>query len=202
LLPTAHADQARLSFDQAWVKIQHLNPTLSAARSSVEASRSATTQAGTRLNPELSVEAENFGGSGPNSGWDAAETTLLLNQSVETGGKRRTRIAEARAETDLSLAEQKTCQLELWHTLVERYVEALKAGEQEMISVDTLRLARERFLLVSQRVQAGKVPPLEASRAVLTPFRKQASPIPESHSSRPRRLSSGHTLNSPPGTPP
>jgi cobalt-zinc-cadmium efflux system outer membrane protein len=165
LLPMTHADEASLSFDQAWEKIQHLNPTLSAARSSVEASRSAATQADTQLNPELSVEAENFGGSGPNSGWDATETTLLINQPVETGGKRRARIAEARAGTDLSRVEQKTCQLELWHTLMERYVEALQAGEQEAIAGDNLRLTGERYRLISQRVQAGKAPPLEASRA-------------------------------------
>jgi cobalt-zinc-cadmium efflux system outer membrane protein len=165
-LPSAtKANDATLSFEQAWEKIQRLNPTLSAAQYNVEASQSAATQAGTRLNPELSVEAENFGGSGPNSGWDSAETTLLINQPVETGGKRGIRAAEARAGTALSLAEQNTCRLELWQTLVGRYVEALQARDQEAIAGENLRLAGERYRLVSKRVQAGKVPPLEASRA-------------------------------------
>lgn len=163
--PLAESSTASLSFAHAWEQIQQHNPVLSAARSHVEAAGSATTKANTRPNPELSLEAENFGGSGPASGWDAAETTLLIHQPVETGGKRRARTAEAEAGKELSLAESEGCRLDLWVAFVDRYAEALQAREQEAIAEDNLRLIHELFLLVSQRVQAGKVAPLEASRA-------------------------------------
>jgi cobalt-zinc-cadmium efflux system outer membrane protein len=165
-LATMSSDRS-LSFDQAWEQAQQHNPDLAAARSHVEAAESATTQAGTRPNPELSLEAENFGGSGANSGWDSAETTLLISQPVETGGKRRARSAEALAGTALSKSELTACQLDLWYALVVRYAEALQAGEQESLADENVRLTGERYRLVSQRVQAGKVAPLEATRAAV-----------------------------------
>lgn len=154
-----------LSFEEAWQQALGNNPVLSAAQSQVDAWQVATRQAGTRPNPELALESENFGGSGSTRGWDSAETTLLLNQPLETGGKRRTRSALARAEQDLSLAELETCRLDLWKSLVERYVDALQATELESLAGELVRLSGERLTLVSQRVQAGKVPPQEASRA-------------------------------------
>jgi cobalt-zinc-cadmium efflux system outer membrane protein len=163
--PSAKSGNTSLSFDQAWQQALSQNPVLSAAQSRIDAEEGAAQQAGTRPNPELSLEAENFAGSGPNSGWDSAETTLLLSQAVETGGKRRNRAALAQAEKELSLAEREACRLDLWKSLVEHYVEALEAAELEAIAGDTVRLSGERLLLVSQRVQAGKVPPQEASRA-------------------------------------
>lgn len=163
--PSAKSGDTTLSFDQAWQQALSQNPVLSAAQSRVDAEEGAAQQAGTRPNPELSLEAENFAGSGPNSGWDAAETTLLLSQPFETGAKRRHRTTTAQAEKDLSLAEQDACRLDLWKSLVEHYVEALEAAELEAVAGDIVRLSGERLRLVSQRVQAGKVPPQEASRA-------------------------------------
>lgn len=163
--PSSKSGKITLSFEQAWQQALSHNPDLSAAQSHVDAADSATVQAGTRPNPGLSLEAENFGGSGPNSGWDSAETTLLLSQPVETGGKRQARTTLARAGKDLSLAELESTRLDLWQTLVEHYVDALQAAELEAMARDTVRLAGDRYRLVSQRVQAGKVAPLESSRA-------------------------------------
>ena len=163
--PASNSNQTTLSFEQAWQQALSHNPDFSAAQSQVDAANSATAQAGARPNPGLSLEAENFGGSGPNSGWNSAETTLLLSQPVETGGKRQARTTLARAGKDLSLAELESTRLDLWQTLVDHYVDALQAGELEAIARDTVRLAGDRYRLVSQRVLAGKVAPLESSKA-------------------------------------
>ncbi|WP_264830118.1 TolC family protein, partial [Klebsiella aerogenes] len=45
----------------------------------------------------MSVQAENIAGSAPYSRFDAAETTLQINQPFELGGKRFARIAAGEA---------------------------------------------------------------------------------------------------------
>ena len=54
-------------------------------------------QARARSNPSVSVQAENIAGSAPYSRFDAAETTLQINQPFELGGKRFARIAAGEA---------------------------------------------------------------------------------------------------------
>ncbi|HTK34701.1 MAG TPA: hypothetical protein VL358_05355 [Caulobacteraceae bacterium] len=51
-----------------------------------------------RPNPTLGLEIENFAGTGPFGGLRGAETTASVEQTIETGGKRRARIATGEAE--------------------------------------------------------------------------------------------------------
>ena len=55
-------------------------------------------QAAVLPNPTVSFEVENFSGSGPFRGTNAAESTAQVGQLVELGGKRSARIGAARAE--------------------------------------------------------------------------------------------------------
>ena len=50
-------------------------------------------QAEARPNPTVNLYTENVGGSGPYSGFGRAETTLQVNQPIEIGGKRGSRVA-------------------------------------------------------------------------------------------------------------
>lgn len=161
----AESTNATLSFAQAWLQLEQNNPDLSAVRAQANATKGAILKAATRRNPELSMEVENFAGSGRNSGWDAAETTLTLQQPLETGGKRRARTAEARAGNRFSQAELECFRLGLRLTLVERFTDALKAAELEQLAEDNARLATARAHLVARRVEAGKAAPPDASRA-------------------------------------
>lgn len=53
-------------------------------------------------NPEISIDAENFEGSGPYKGFDGIEVTLRLSQLVELGGKRIKRVKAAALEKDIA----------------------------------------------------------------------------------------------------
>src|SRR5689334_20542601 len=64
------------------------NPELAASRYELNAAQARIVQAGKRLNPELTLELENFAGGGANQGTDSLETTLSFSQVVELGGKR------------------------------------------------------------------------------------------------------------------
>jgi len=55
-------------------------------------------QAGLLPNPSIGLELENFAGSGAVSGTRALETTLVLSQLVELGGKRSRRVGVVAGE--------------------------------------------------------------------------------------------------------
>ena len=62
-------------------------------------------QAGRRLNPAISLETENFAGSGGFQGFDSYETTLAFEQTVRLGGKRRLSERAARADAVRTAAD-------------------------------------------------------------------------------------------------
>ena len=67
-------------------------------RAEVRAAEGRLCQAGARANPELSVEVENFLGTGDFAGVRGVETTVAVNQRLDLGGRRGARSAVARAE--------------------------------------------------------------------------------------------------------
>lgn len=166
-LASAMSGAETFTFLQAWDQVQRLNPDLEAAREGAEAAGSAIQQASVRPNPNLSVEAENFGGTSPDSGWTPAETTLSLCQPIETGGKRLARRREALSAHALAKVDFDARRLELWATLVTTFANALAARENQELAAENARLAHERQRVVSLRVKTGKIAPLESSRAAL-----------------------------------
>jgi cobalt-zinc-cadmium efflux system outer membrane protein len=62
-------------------------------------------QSKARPNPALTVEVEDFAGSGAYGGFDEAQSTISLSQTVELGGKRNRRIEEASAAVDVAESE-------------------------------------------------------------------------------------------------
>ena len=59
------------------------NPQLSARRTGVRAANGRLLQAGARLNPTLSAGVEDFGGSGEKRGFEAGQTTIALEQTLD-----------------------------------------------------------------------------------------------------------------------
>ncbi len=101
-----------LTMEDAIARAELNAPVLQASEAGIESSQRLVEQAGRWGNPSFSVEAENFGGSGSFDGTDAAEYTVLLEQPIELGGKRRARrdlaaadLEEARLLADMALEE-------------------------------------------------------------------------------------------------
>lgn len=71
------------------------NPTYKAALATIDAAEGATLQASLPPNPDAVFEIENFAGEDENEGFDGAELTLGIEQTIEMGGKRsnRTKVA-------------------------------------------------------------------------------------------------------------
>ena len=76
------------------------NPELKAFSLEVRVAEARQLQAGLRPNPELDVEVENVGGTGPLRGFDGAESTIQLSQLIEFGNKaeKRRKIASFERE--------------------------------------------------------------------------------------------------------
>lgn len=141
------------------------NPDLVASRYELTAAQARILQAGLRINPELDLELENFAGSGAVAGTDALETTLSLSQVIELGGKRSLRRSVAEADSDLIAIEQRARQLDVLAEVTRRFIDVVSAQERVSFAAEASKLAQQTLDTTATRVEAGRAPVAEASRA-------------------------------------
>lgn len=143
------------------------NPDLSAVRREWEATAGALTQAGLRPNPEAS-----FGQEDVRNG--RRTSTLQLTVPIERGGKREARIAVAsriRDQAELGIEQYKA---DVRAAVVGSYLDILLANERLKLAQESLALSTSSADAATKRVQAGKVAPVEESRARVAQAAAQA----------------------------
>jgi cobalt-zinc-cadmium efflux system outer membrane protein len=141
------------------------NPELAVFSIEVRVAEARTLQAGLRPNPEVNITAEHFAGSGALRGYDSAETTIQIGQLIELGGKRPKRARVASLERDLAGWDYEAKRADVLAETSKSFVDVLAGQERVALSKELLRLAEQTFETVSARVQAGKVSPVEETRA-------------------------------------
>lgn len=141
------------------------NPSLSGFSAEIRARDAAALQAGLLPNPELGVEMENFGGKDALEGFDGAETTIAFSQLVELGGKRGNRRMVATLDKTLAEWDYQSKKIDVLAATAKAFVEVLIAQEQVALNDELLKLAEQTTTAVSEKVDAGKVSPVEKSRA-------------------------------------
>jgi outer membrane protein, heavy metal efflux system len=144
--------------------IEH-NPELNASRWEERAMEGSVLQAGLLPNPEIEAETENFAGSGPFKGFDAAETTVQLSQLIELGGKRAKRSAYASLGRDLAQWDYQVKHADVVAETTLAFMNVLFAQERLALMQKLLHLADKVLQVTSERVKAGKVSPVEEIRA-------------------------------------
>ena len=156
----ASASPANISttLASAWDKALSANPGLRAAQFGAAATEGAILQAKARPNPELSFTQEDTRSS-------TRTSTVQINQVIELGGKREARVRVAESEKAAANATVFETQAALRHQLVSYFNELLLAQQRVLFASKTHELATQAFDAAQKRVQAGKVAPLEASRA-------------------------------------
>ena len=134
------------------------NATLSASRHERAAADGAYMQADALPNPDVSLLVED-------TRRDMRTTTLLVNQPIELGGKRAARVAaadRARAAADAGVqagsAATRAAVTAAFYTL-------LAAQEQQKLAAESAVLARQVTDSAAKRVKAGRVSPVEETRA-------------------------------------
>src|SRR5262249_29133059 len=148
---------------QALALLQH--PRLAAFGWEVRAGEARTLQASLPPNPELGIEVENFAGSGALRGFQSAEITIHLSQLIELAGKRQKRTRVAALERDLVAWDYEATRIEVLTQVTQAFVEVLSIQQRLRLNLELVRLAEQVLRTAAERVRAGKVSPVEETRA-------------------------------------
>ena len=152
------------------------NPELASFAKEMRALEGATLQAGLLRNPELSVNVENPGNiqklRGDINSQDSVSqevvqqlTTIRIGQLIELGGKRAARVGAARLNEELAAKDYESRRVEIIARVANVFTEVLAGQERLKLAEETRQLAQNVVDTVVLRVQAGKVPPIEETRA-------------------------------------
>ena len=147
-----------LSLGQAHALAYAQNPELAASRLEVEAMAGASQQAQSRPNPEIAYLLED-------TQRQTRTTTLQLNQPIEMGGKRAARMLAAERGHDIATEELAAKRLAIRASVTSAYYDALTAQERVRLAEQAMELAQRASRAAGQRVTAGKVAPIEETKA-------------------------------------
>lgn len=161
----ASAAAEPLTLAQALDRAQTGSPLITAAEAQVRAAEGRARQAGLGRNPEVSVEAENFSGSGPYRAFGGAETTVMVGQTLELGGKRRARAGVAKAEVEAARLKLTLARADLALEVRTTFAEAVAADDRLALARQAEERAQDLARVVGILVDAGREPPLRAMRA-------------------------------------
>lgn len=151
-----------LTLGQALQRVLQNNPELAAFSKEVVAYEGTKLQAGLLRNPEFSIGAESFDSSDPGI---ERFTTFRISQLIELGGKRSARVNVATLGQEMAGQVYAAKRLEVLARTANAFVDVLENQEQVKVMDDTLRLMQRAMNTVVKRVEAGKAPPIEATRS-------------------------------------
>ncbi len=134
------------------------NPGLAAASREQDATEAAIVQAGAWPNPTLDAQLEDLRR-------DNRTTTLQLSQPIELGGKRSARVTAAERARDQAASALAGRRAEIRAATVTAFFDVLTAQERLRLAQDSVGLAQTATRAATNRVAAGKVSPLEETRA-------------------------------------
>lgn len=134
------------------------NPDIAVARREVQAIEGVILQAQTRRNPEIAASVED-------TKQETRTTTVQLNQPIELGGKRAARITAAERNYDAAAIDLAGKQAEIRAAVVAAFYDVVTAQERFQLAQATSELAKRATDIAAKRVLAGKVSPVEETRA-------------------------------------
>lgn len=153
-----------LTLDQAIAFALERNPELAALAQEMLATDAAVTQAGVLPNPEVVVGGDNLGNARKREAGEQA-VGLVLGQLIELGGKRGARVKVAEAGRALAGWDFAAKRADLLQRVSQSFVDVLAAQQRLALAEELSRLAARFADAAAKRVQAGKVSPVEETRA-------------------------------------
>jgi len=141
------------------------SPALQSQSFESRAAEARVIQAGIRPNPQLTVTAENFLGTGATSGIKTLETTLQLSQVLDIGGNRASRIEAAQSERTLVDADFELKRLDVLAEVARRFTEAVADAERLAAAHRALEVGEQTVAAVRARSEAGIASPVELNKA-------------------------------------
>ena len=156
--PVTAAAAAPISLQAALALAMERNPGLRAAAQALAASEGALIQSRARPNPELAYSQED-------TRRETRSMTLQWNQSIEIGGKREARMKAAEHGRELARAELEAAQAGLRADVRTAFANVLAGQQRVQLHLKTLEIASSARDAAAKRVLAGKVAPLEETKA-------------------------------------
>lgn len=154
-----------VSLAQALAQGAEQSPRIAEAKAKAAAAEARARQAGASPNPELSVEVENFAGTGVFQGLRSTETTLAISQRIELGDKRSARVAVASSERDFAFLSFRAAEADLARDIRIAHAELRAAEDRAVLARENVGQARELARTAKILVEAGRDPPLRQLRA-------------------------------------
>ena len=156
--PAIAATPAPMSLQAALALAMEHNPSLRAAAQAVAASEGAVIQSRARPNPELAYSQED-------TRRETRSMTLQWNQPIEIGGKRAARMKAAEHGRELVQAELDAARAGLRADVRAAFAKVLAGQQRVQLHEKTLEIASNARDAAAKRVQAGKIAPLEETKA-------------------------------------
>ncbi len=157
-----------LTLNQALSLAFSRNPDLLASLIEIKAREALVLQSRLLPNPEFNLEFENFYGNKEFRRFDAAESTVTLSQPILLGGKISKRVELAARELELSEWDYRAKRLDLVAEVSKAFIDVVIEQDRLALTEELVRLAEEAFRTASARVQAGKVSPIDETKASAT----------------------------------
>ncbi len=151
-------EPTELTVAQALERAFQQNPELAAADWNIGIAAGAREQAGLIPNPEVSFEVEDTRS-------DRSTSTIQFTQPIELGGKRSARVDLAERNQDAASIELQGSRNQLRATVIQAFYSVLRAKEQVALAKESLVLTQRALTVAEGRVKAGKVSPVETTRA-------------------------------------
>ncbi|VXB42383.1 TolC family protein [Massilia sp. 9I] len=156
--PASEAVALPLTLHAAIARALRSHPEIRAARGEAAAQAGAVQQAGMLPNPQLELLRE---GSGePNR-----STTVQLNIPLELGGKRAARVRAAERDQRLAQRDVDAVRARIRGETIAAFYELAAAVERSRLAGELAAIAGQASEVAGKRVLAGKVSPVEETRA-------------------------------------
>lgn len=144
-----------LTFKEALNVAYRNNPELQAEIDKAHAMRGYFIQSGLYPNPQVTLTAENFGGSGSYSSYEAAETTASITQPIPLGNRLYYQQRATYGDYLASLAQIQIYRATLYINVGTAYVDALYAGQWHEVTKKLTRVNEDIVAAIERRVKAG-----------------------------------------------
>jgi outer membrane protein, heavy metal efflux system len=143
--------------------LQH-NPELASFAKEIQALEGTTLQAGLLPNPRLQIDLEDLG-TRTDITPGGTFTAIRIGQLIETGGKRLARRTAASLNEERAERDYEARTLDLIALVANIFTDILAGQARLQLAQDNSVLAQKVVDAAKKRVQAGKAPPIEETRA-------------------------------------
>lgn len=144
-----------LTFKEALNVAYRNNPELQAEIDKAHAMRGYFIQSGLYPNPQVTLTAENFGGSGSYSSYEAAQTTASITQPIPLGNRLYYQQRATYGDYLASLAQIQVYRATLYINVGTAYVDALYSGQWQEVTKKLTRVNEDIVAAIDRRVTAG-----------------------------------------------